>query len=247
MKGGFRSVAANLRLVLLVGLLQTIINYGIFFVAMQFISGALGAILMGAFPLIAAIISHFSMKNDRMSVRSVLSLAVGMVGIVIISISREPWTAAGLRELIGVVLILVTSVSSTLSNILVAKDKKGINPIILNSSQMFIGGTVILLLSVIFEGIPSFVLPLKFYLSLLWLAFISAIGFSIWYLLLKRPGVTVSGLNIWMFIVPVFGAVLSWILIPEEHPTLFSILGMSCVAVSLVTYNRIKKKSGAVL
>jgi len=247
MKGSFRSLAANIKLVLLVGLLQTIIYYGIFFIAMQFISGALGAILMGAFPLITAIVSHLSMKNDRMSFQSAMSLVVGMVGIVIISVSREPWTAAGLRELLGIVLILFTNVCSAVSNIVVAKDRKGLDPIILSSSQMFIGGLVILLISVPFEGIPSFALPLRFYLALLWLAFISAIGFSIWYLLLRRPGVTVSGLNVWMFIVPVFGAVLSWILIPEEQPAFYSILGMICVAISLVTYNRIKKKSGAVL
>lgn len=243
-KGSFRSLAANIKLVLLVGLLQTIINYGIFFVAMQFISGALGAILIGASPLITAIVSHLSMKNDRMNLKSALSLAVGMVGIIIIAVSREPWTAAGLRELTGILLILFASVCSALSIVLVAKDKRGIDSIILSSSQMFFGGIVILLISIPLEGIQSFVLPLQFYLALLWLAFISAIGFSVWYLLLRRPGVSVSGLNVWMFIIPVFGAILSWILIPSEHPTLFSLLGMGCVAISLITYNKLKKREG---
>ncbi|NEW84143.1 MAG: hypothetical protein GZ094_17490, partial [Mariniphaga sp.] len=42
----------------------------------------------------------------------------------------------------------------------------------------------------------------------------------------------------WKFIIPVFGAILSWILIPNESPDLVSIAGITTTAIALVLFNR---------
>jgi drug/metabolite transporter (DMT)-like permease len=71
---------------------------------------------------------------------------------------------------------------------------------------------------------------------------LSAAAFAIWFSLIQRPGVKVSTLNIWKFLIPVLGAILSWILINEEKPDLISILGMAVISVSLVTLNYSNRK-----
>jgi drug/metabolite transporter (DMT)-like permease len=76
------------------------------------------------------------------------------------------------------------------------------------------------------------------------LSFLSAAAISIWYTLLKRPGVKVSSLNMWKFIIPVLGAILSWLILPNENPTLIAIIGMVLVALSLVVLNFHIKKRG---
>jgi len=70
--------------------------------------------------------------------------------------------------------------------------------------------------------------------ALFWLAFISAAAFSLWYGLLNRPGVKVSELNIWKFIIPVTGSILSWIFVKGESPDLPTIFGMVVIAAALL-------------
>ena len=85
--------------------------------------------------------------------------------------------------------------------------------------------------------------PIEFYLALFWLSLIAAIGFSLWFVVLKTPGVKVSEINVWKFIIPVLGAVLSWIILPDEHLEWIVISGMILVSVSLlIMYMRKRKK-----
>jgi drug/metabolite transporter (DMT)-like permease len=99
------------------------------------------------------------------------------------------------------------------------------------------GGVMLMLLSLPLEGIPDNSFPPEYFLALAWLSFLSAAAISIWFSLLKRPGVKVSVLNVWKFLIPVSGAILSWILIKEEKPDIISVAGMSVIAVSLIVLN----------
>lgn len=227
---------AGMRTVLLVALFQSVLLYASFFLGMTLVSGTLGAIVVGASPLIAAVVAHLAMDNDAMTLSKGAAIVGGMVGISIISLSREPWTATGLRELLGVVLLLLGALFSAVGNVVVARDNRRVHPVLLTAAQFLIGGLVLLVLGMAVEGPPHLWLPLAFYGALLWLATLSAAAFSIWFFLLTVPGVKVSELNLWKFVIPVFGALFSWLLLPEEKPDLYSVLGMVCVACSVLAY-----------
>lgn len=201
------------------------------------VSGATGAIVVGSSPLFTAITAHFLLRNDKITPYRMVSIAIGIVGVIIISISRQPWSFHGLKELTGILIIISGNVSSAIGNIIVARDRQNIHPIILNSAQIFSGGCLLLFISFFLEGVPNFIQPLKFYLVLLWLAGISAAAFSLWFILLKRQDVKVSELNIWKFVIPVSGALLSWTVLPDESPDIASIAGMIFVALSIMTAN----------
>jgi drug/metabolite transporter (DMT)-like permease len=74
----------------------------------------------------------------------------------------------------------------------------------------------------------------------------AASAFSIWYKLLQRPGVKVSELNLWKFITPCIGAVLSWLLVPDEHPELLTISGIIIITGSLIFYYTNKRETVSV-
>lgn len=225
------------RSILLVGFFQTFLVYSLFYTGMTMISGALAAIVIGSSPLNAALVAHFTMDDDRMTWPKSMSIGIGILGIIIIAISRKPWSLEGVVELLGILILMASSISGAYGNVIVAKAKKAVPPMILASAQLFVGGLTLFLFSLPIEGFPAFhSFSLKFYLALLWLAVLSAAAFTIWFNLLKKPGVKVSDLNLWKFIIPVFGAILSWIILPDESPSLFPIIGMCCVTLAILAY-----------
>jgi drug/metabolite transporter (DMT)-like permease len=101
---------------------------------------------------------------------------------------------------------------------------------------MLIGGVVLMSIALLFESAPTLKLPMIFYVQLLWLSIISAVAFAIWFYLLGR--MKVSRLNLWKFLIPLSGATLSWIFLPNEHPTLPSLIGMTFIVVGIVVGQR---------
>lgn len=234
----FAEILANRRVIVLVAFFQTFFMYGLFYLAMTMVSGAIAAIMIGISPLTASVVAHYSMTDDRLSLPKSISLLLGMIGVVILSVSREPWASpTGLTEFVGILLLFLCTISSAFGNVLVAREKSDMDPVFLNSLQIFLGGFFLFLFSLPVEGWPALIFPVEYYLALLWLSFVSAAAFTLWFVLLQRPGVKVSALNLWKFIIPVFGAVFSWVLLPDESPQLSAIFGMVAIAFSIVLYN----------
>ena len=228
----FQMIRKEFSTVILVSLFHTIYLYGTFFIGMQWVRGAEAAIIIGAGPLASALMAHWFMHDDKLQRRTLVSIAFGMTGILFISLASKPWNPVGLREFFGLMLLLSGSFISAIGNIVVAKRKGGMNPIVLNSAQMLIGGPVLLLIALPFEGLPVLTLPSAFYGQLLWLATISAAAFAIWFHLLSK--IKVSKLNLWKFLIPLSGATLSWIILPDESPTLPSLVGMALIVCGII-------------
>ncbi len=226
------------RLAALVGLFQTFLLYSFFYIGMTLIPGALGAIIVGSSPLFAALTAHIMIHNDKMTRSRMISIGIGILGIILISVSRQPWTHTGLHEFAGILLLVAGCIFSALGNVIVSKNRQSWNPPLLTAVQIFLGGLMLTLISLGVEGLPKWPHTLRFYAAFGWLALLSAAAFSIWFILLKRPGVKVSELNVWKFIIPVFGAVLSWIILPDETPDGMSLIGMACVAFAVIQYNK---------
>lgn len=235
----FRDLFENRKVVLKVAFLQTALVYFLFYSGLDRISGALGAVITGFGPLWGIILAHFFMNNDKITIRKLVAFAMGLAGIVVVALGRGK--GVGEVDLPGILLMMGSSLSSGFAAILVAKDKGSLKPIPLNGMQLFVGGTILFIISLFTEG---FAVPTstRYCGSLLYLALLSASAFSIWFKLLKN-GAKISALNIWKFIIPVSGAVVSWILLPNESPTLLAIAGMLLVGMALIFYYKgVEKK-----
>lgn len=216
---------------------NTFLLYSAFFYGLTLVPGAQSAIVIGASPLVAAWMAHWFMPNDKMNLRKHAALALGLSGIVLIAVARKPWDPVGRGELLGILILLCASVIGTTGNILVARKPPNTPAINLNSVQMLLGGMGLLTCGFVLETPPTFAaVPAAFWGTLVYLAFLSAAAFAIWFLLLQRE--KVSELNLWKFLVPVLGAIFAWVLLPEESPDLVSVLGMLLVAGGIFVANR---------
>jgi len=224
-----------------VSVLQTVVLYAAYFWGMSLVQGAQGAVIIGASPLVVALMAHFFMPDDRMTLPKAGTIAPGLVGVLILATGSHPWSPTGLRELGGMGLLLICVCSSAAANVFVARHPHPINPILLNSVQIGTGGVVLLVAGLVVHGPPAAVPPPVFFAALLWLAVVSAAAFSIWFFLPKR--MKVSQLNMWKFLISPMGAALSWLLLPDESPNLPTAAGAICVAAAVLRNQRYTAKT----
>lgn len=220
---------------LLFGILQTFIQYGLFFMGLDTVPASAAAIIIGGGPLFVAIMAHFLMNNDKLTPRKSFAIVLGLTGVAFISISKGITTDTGYHFWIGIGFLIISNITGAFTNIIVAKNKNRVSPIMLTAFANFTGGALLYIVSCFTENYALREYTTEFYIALIWLAFIPAAAFSIWFTLLKRPKVQVSELNIWKFVVPVTGCLLSWMILPEEAPDIYSVTGIAIISMALIT------------
>jgi drug/metabolite transporter (DMT)-like permease len=233
-----KNLWGNKGIILKVAFFQTFIQYTLFYSGMKHVPAALGAIIHGAGPLFAALVAHYMMQNDKLNLRKMIIIFLGITGVTLVGISRGSIVAGGPAIFAGIALLLLSNLNAGFANVLVARDAGRIPPVITSSISMLTGGIMLLLVSIPAEGLVFSVPPPMYFVSLGWLSFLSAAALTIWFGLLQREGVKVSSLNMWKFVIPVSGAILSWILIPEEKPDLLTTAGMVITAAALIMLYR---------
>lgn len=239
----FRIVRENLKMILLFAFLQTFLQYTMFYTGINMIPAAVAAIVIGSQPLFIAMVANFIMPGDRMTMTKTLVIILGIFGVALVSFGKDPQSASGHIALVGILLMLGINILSGFSNVLVAREKGMVPPLVISSSSMILGGAALFVFSIPFEGIHFESKPAVYYISLIWLSLLSAVAISIWIILLKRPGVKVSDLNLWKFLIPMFGALFSWILLPAEQPQVLTIAGMFIITLALVISGLLKRKN----
>jgi len=239
----WREVCREWKFILTIAVIQVVVQYGLFYSGMNLVPGALGAMIVGSGPLFIALVAHFTHPDDKLNLTKTFSLLIGVGGIAIITLGRQTIETKSKLDWIGIILLIINNIAAGYSNVLVSKTSRRLSPVVLTSSSLLTGGILLYLISLPLEGFQAGPFPLSWYIALIWLAFLSASAFSIWYTLLKRPGVKVSELNVWKFLIPVAGAGLSWLLVAGENPDWISVIGMVVIAGSLLLMNKGKTTS----
>lgn len=230
-----RNALKHWRFMLLFAFVQTFLQYGLFFMGLSRVPAATSSIIIGAGPLFVAIMAHVVLKNDKMTLRKLISIALGMAGIVFISLTKGKLSDNDPVFYQGVALLVLSNIIGSFTNIMVVQKKEAkINPVVLTSFANFSGGLLLLATAFVVEKPELKQQPTEFYVALLWLSFISAAAFSLWYTELQKPGVKVSELNLWKFFVPVSGSILSWILVTNEQPDVSSVVGILAISIALL-------------
>jgi drug/metabolite transporter (DMT)-like permease len=232
----YRILRENWKVVTMVMVLQTLINYSLFYFGMDLVPGALGAVIVGSQPLVTAVVASIMHEEDKLTRPKIITIIFGISGVILISAGRQVFRLGTAIEFLGVIMILGANIATALSNVVVSLKSRGMNALVLSSFSLGTGGLILYLFSLPIEGTVQVDKPLVYWLDLIWLSFMSAFAFSLWFKLLQRPGVKVSELNLWKFIIPVVGAVLSWLLVPGENPEWLTIAGMIIITLSLVLF-----------
>ena len=242
-------VKQNFAYVCLIAFLQIVLQYSFFYLGVNLVPASISAMIVGSGPLFVALVAHFSISDDRMDWVKSISILLGIAGVAVITLGRKSIPSGAEIAMLGVVYLLLNNLTSGITNVIIARKRQTISPMILTSSSLFIGGLSMCLISLPIEGLPEQSFPPEYFIALAWLSFLSAAAISIWNTLLRRPGVKVSELNIWKFLIPVAGAIMSWIILPNESADIVSVSGMMLIALSLLILNlpfRRKKSASSI-
>lgn len=236
-KGMWEEVRKNSKLFTLLTLVNIFLGYAAFYIGVNLVDGAISSIIMGTTPFVNIILSHIMTKHDKLNKHKVISILISLVGLLmIIGVKSGGYSINGIG-LVGIGLLFMNIIFQGYSAIKVAEYKANIDPVFLNAVQMFFGGFLLYVTGVAIEEYKQFIgKPMGFYLSLGTLVFVSVFAFSFWFIALQDKNTKVSEVNMCRLINPILGAILSWIMLPDEVPTFNTVAGMIIIVFSLVFY-----------
>ena len=236
-KGMWKEILLHKRLFLNLIFVNMFLGYSAFYFGVDFVSGAISSIVMGMTPIINVLLAHLIAKNDKLNIYKVVSLIVSFAGLLLIIGMGNDGEPLDLKSICGIVLLLLNIILQGYSAISVSEDKGKVDPVFLNAVQMFFGGALIYGVGICTEVYHSLIgRPAGFYVSLGVLVFISVFAFSFWFMALQSRGAKVSDINMCRLINPILGAVLSWVMLAGEYPTITTVSGMLIIVCSLIIY-----------
>lgn len=236
-KGMWQEIKQHKKLFLNLIFINMFMGYTAFYFGVDFVSGAISSIIMGMTPLINVLLAHLLASDDKLNGHKIVSLIVSLVGLLLIVGMGSDGKPLDWKDITGIVLLLLSIVFQGYSAISVSEEKGKVNPIFLNAVQMFFGGVLIYVVGLSTEGYHTFIgKPIGFYISLGILVFISVFAFSFWFMALQSKGAKVRDINMCRLINPILGAILSWMMLADEHPTFSTVTGMIIIVCSLIIY-----------
>ncbi len=167
------------KFVLLFSFFQIFMQYAFYVYGIKLVPPSAAAILVGASPLIVFIMAHFLLHNDRFTPSKIISVTLGVAGILVMTLRGGAVINDNEFYLLGLFMIFASVMVNSYVNIIVAKNPHPISPISLTASSNFIGGVMLYICS-IFEPdrVSEFSLPFEFWVLLFSLALVTSVGFA---------------------------------------------------------------------
>ena len=182
--------AAEWRLIAGTGVMLLGINYALLNWGIQFISSGLTAVLQATTPVFALVFSHMMLPDDRMSVRKVGALLVGVAGVALVFWNQLD--LAGLSALRGCAAVVGGAMFVALAYVVMKRHGTHLHPSAITSGQMAAAFVPLVLYAAVVEGNPLAVdWSRRAVVSVTYLALAGSIG-GAWlnYWLLKRTSAT---------------------------------------------------------
>lgn len=226
----------NLRYVGIISVFQTVLQYIFFYVGLANTSGVKGTILSGSSAFFSILVASLVFKQEKLNLKKIIACVIGFAGVVAVNLN-------GLKlnfNFLGDAFVIFSTISLAFSSVLMKIYSKHENPVVLSGYQFVLGGFIMMVVGLSFGGTISFE-SLKGIGILIYLAFLSAIAYALWGILLKHN--PVSKVTIFSFMTPVFGVILSKLMLTESSTvSIFNVLiALLLICSGIITVNYQKK------
>jgi len=210
--------------VMYISLYQTILQYIFFYVGLANTTSVKGAVISGCNVFCSILIASLLFRQEKLTAKKVVACIVGFAGIILINMNGLDMNIT----LLGEGFVFLSTVCYGMSSTLIKIYSNDEDPVIISGYQFAIGGIIM--------ALGAFLLGGRIELGssaaigmLVYLAFLSAIAYSLWGVLLKYN--SVSKVTVFSFMIPVFGALLSELFFPGEGGVLVQNLIIALVLI----------------
>ena len=211
---------------------QTVLQYIFFYIGLANTTGVKGTIASGSSAFFALLVAGIFFKMEKITFKKLLACVIGFAGIVLVNLNGLDFN----MNFFGDCFVIFSAIASAASSVFVKKYSSYEDPVVISGYQFFVGGIVMVVIGLLSGG--HIQLPdLKAAGVLIYLAFLSATAYSLWGVLLKYN--PVSKVSIYSFMTPVFGVILSNIMLNEQGSVsaLNMILAMCLVSLGIFMLN----------
>ena len=228
----------SLKYVGVISIFQTILQYIFFYVGLANTSGVKGTILSGSSAFFSILVASLIFKQEKFNVKKIFACIIGFVGVVLVNLNGLKFTF----NFFGDAFVLFSAICLAFSSVFMKIYSKHENPIVLSGYQFLAGGIVMAVIGLAFGGTISFE-SLKGIGILVYLAFLSATAYALWGILLKHN--PVSKVTIYSFMTPVFGVILSKLILTEASAVSFLnvVVALVLICIGIITINYQKNNS----
>lgn len=218
--------------IVMLSLFQTILQYTFFYIGLARSTGMKSSVITASNVFLSILVASLIFRTEKLTFRKILGCAAGFSGVVLINLSG---IGGGFR-LTGEGFVFLSALSYAFSAALIKRFSAEEDPVMLSGWQFIIGGTFMTILGLVLGGRIGTV-DLRGAAMLVYLAIVSAAAFSIWGTLLKHN--PVSMISVFGFMNPVFGVILSFLLLSErsEAGPLRVVAALGLVALGIVIVN----------
>lgn len=222
------------------GVIQTAVQYVLFYTSLNFLTGVKGSIINASGNFFAVILAHIFIKNDKLTVRKIIGCILGFIGVIVCNINGDGLDMT--FTVWGEGFMIFAALSFALGAVITKFITKDSDPAMITGYQLALGGIILIIIGVFSKGslsIPNFDLydissysPL---FILLYLSLLSSIAFSLWAELLKYN--FVGKISIYGFLNPIFGVILSGILLSENIFSVETLAALVLVSLGILAVN----------
>lgn len=212
------------------GLLQTTLQYVFFYMGLTYALSSTASIIDATATFYSIIGAHFLMKNEPLTKRKILGCILGFAGVIAMNFGASAHFVP-----LGEGFIVISAMCYGFSTITMKMCAKYESPLAITCYEITLGGLVLILIGLCMGGwVSGF--NVQGTLLLLYLALLSTIAFLVWsYLLAYNPvgQIAVFGLSI-----PLFGVILSAIVLKENVFTINNLLALIGVCSGIYIVNK---------
>ncbi len=219
---------------------QTILQYLCFYVGLSRCAGVTSSIIEASNTFLIVLLAVFAFRTEAMTWRKALGCVLGFVGVLQVSLGGSATGGLAFR-LDGEGLVFLSTFAAAMSSNLSKRYSREHDPVLLSAWQFVIGGAVLAAAGLVMGGHVAPAAdanPVAAIALLVYLGFISAAAYSLWSATLAVNDV--SHVAVFGFMNPVFGAILSVLLLGEGNVLRPAVaLGsLALVSIGIVIVNR---------
>lgn len=220
--------------VCLLSLFQTILQYTFFYIGLSHTTGMKSSIITASNVFLSIIVSSLIFRTEKLTIRKLIGCGVGFAGVILINFTGGSDMSL---SFMGEGMVFLSALSYAFSASITKRFSRTSDPVMLSSWQ-FIAGGIIMTATGIISGGHIGNAGVSGTAMLIYLSFISAAAFSLWSLLLKYN--PVSSVSVFGFMNPVFGVILSALLLSEKAPAgiIRTVIALLLVVTGIITVNK---------